>query len=293
MQRAQLQLRGPSLPSPLLGAFGEGTGRHTGPAAEWSSGGAAALGAQLGQPQGSRSQCLCRGSCGPGAALLVCRASDHPLLATSRRVPQRQGKWLGSSISTEVSGVLESLGCGAGGRSLWPARTRGSQGETEAGQALGSPWEGPVCPWWGVDGGCVPWHSCMACGDPQALRAREAEGLGPGVQQHLQREGWSGLSGRGPGTQGKPAPSRGPKQEGASLRGLQHLTGGRRQGARPIPGGGSPYGSIKAPSRVEVGKHRGCGAGSRPGASGAGGWALLGTVTRLAAPSSPHGSPDP
>lgn len=59
----------------LLGVLGEGTGWHTGPvgAAEWSSGGAAALGAQLGQSQGNRPQCLCRGGCGPGAALLVCR----------------------------------------------------------------------------------------------------------------------------------------------------------------------------------------------------------------------------
>lgn len=180
----------------------------------------------LGSPRAAGPSASAGAAVGLGRRCWCAGPSDHPLLATSRRVPHKQGKWLGSSISAEVSGVLESLGCGAGECLLWPPRTRGSQGETEAGQALSSPWEGPVCPWRGVDGGCVPWHSCMACGDPQALRAREAEGLGPGVQRHLQREGWSGLSGRGPGMQGRPVPSRGPRQEGASLRGLQHLPGG-------------------------------------------------------------------
>ena len=106
---------------------------------------AAGPSASAGAAVGLERRCWCAGP------------SDHPLLATSRRVPHKQGKWLGSSISAEVSGVLESLGCGAGERLLWPPRTRGSQGETEAGQALSSPWEGPVCPWRGVDGD-VPRH---------------------------------------------------------------------------------------------------------------------------------------
>ena len=37
--------------------------------------------------------------------------------------------------------------------------------------------------------GSIPWHSCMACGDPQSLWDGEAEGRGLGIQQYLQGEG--------------------------------------------------------------------------------------------------------
>lgn len=37
--------------------------------------------------------------------------------------------------------------------------------------------------------GSIPWHSCMACGDPQGLWDGEAEGRGLGIQWHLQGEG--------------------------------------------------------------------------------------------------------
>lgn len=159
--------------------------------------------------------------------------------------PQPTGpteKWLGSNVSAQVSGPLESPGCGAGGDACF-----GLKDKTEAGPVPGGPWEGPICPRRGADRGCVPWHNCMACGDPQALRAREAERLGPGVRRHLRREGRSGLSKRVLGTQRRPAPSR---QEGASLRRLQHLRGGgRQQGAGPIPGAGSPDSSLRPPAR--------------------------------------------
>ena len=157
----------------------------------------------------------------------------------------------------------------------------------------------PCLPLAGLDGDCVPWHSCMACGDPQSLRAQKAEGLGPGVRRHLRREGWSGLSGRGPGTQGRPVPSR-PLPGHAGTQGRKGIPQGplappRRPmaGSRAHPRRRESSQQRKTPGWAEAGEHRERGGGSRLGASGAGGWALLGAVTGLAALSSPHRSPDP
>lgn len=36
--------------------------------------------------------------------------------------------------------------------------------------------------------GSIPWHSCMACWDPQSLRDGEVEGRGLGIRQYLQGE---------------------------------------------------------------------------------------------------------
>lgn len=46
----------------------------------------------------------------------------------------------------------------------------------------------PCCVYACVCGVSIPWHSCMACWDPQCQEG-EAEGGGLGIQQHLQGEG--------------------------------------------------------------------------------------------------------
>lgn len=190
-----------------------------------------------------------------------------------------QGCWKASGVGQ--GGARFGLQGQEGARGRW-RQAKLSAARGKALSALGGVWTGaaylgtaawPV----GTLRLCVPGRQ-RAWGQASSSTCREKGGQASAGGARARRGGR-----RPPGAQSRKA----------SLRGLQHLAGGRRQGARPIPGGGSPYGSVKAPSQAEAGKHRGCGAGSRPGASGAGGWALLGTVTRLAAPSSPHRSPDP